>query len=389
MADNKKKRISILGSTGSIGQNVLKVIENFPNKFQVIGLSAGSNINLLMEQIEKFNPRIVSILKKDKANLIKEKYRDLEVGYGEEGLERVATYPLNDLVVSAIVGIAGLKPTYQAIKAKKNIALANKESLVTGGKIIVKEAKNKGVNIIPIDSEHSGIFQCLNKEKKENIKKIILTASGGPFFRTSIKELPTKKVQEALKHPRWKMGIKTTIDSATLMNKGLELIEAYWLFGVKPSQLEVLIHPQSIVHSLVELKDGSILAQMSITDMRIPIQYALSFPERLNNSCGFSLDLAKINKLEFYPVDREKFPSIDFAQKALKEGESFPVVLNAVNEIAVNAFLKERINFIQIFKIIDCILRKHKKENIESIDDIFRIDKWARDEASKLILKGL
>ena len=323
------------------------------------------------------------------ADLIKNRYKELEVGYGEEGLERVATHPLNDLVVSAVVGIVGLKPTYQAIKAKKNIALANKESLVTGGKIIINEAKKKKVNIIPIDSEHSGIFQCLKKEKKENIKRIILTASGGPFFRTSAEELPNKKVEEALKHPRWKMGKKVTIDSATLMNKGLELIEAYWLFGVKPFQLEVLIHPQSIVHSLVELKDGSTLAQMSVTDMRVPIQYALSYPERLDNSCKYSLDLAKVNKLEFYPVDKEKFPSIDFARKALVEGESFPVVLNAVNEVAVQAFLEEKIGFTKIFKIIDSILGKHKKENIGSMEDIFRIDKWARDEASKLILKGL
>ncbi len=384
-----KKKISILGSTGSIGQNVLKVIENFPDKFQVVGLSAGSNIELLIKQIEKFKPKIVSIKERNMADLIKNKYKELEVGYGEEGLERVATHPLNDLVVSAIVGIAGLKPIYQALKAKKNIALANKESLVTGGKIIVKEAKEKKVNIIPIDSEHSGIFQCLHKEKKENVKRIILTASGGPFFRTSIEELPNKKVEEALKHPRWKMGKKVTIDSATLMNKGLELIEAYWLFGVKPFQLEVLIHPQSIVHSLVELKDGSTLAQMSVTDMRIPIQYALSYPERLDNSCKYSLDLAKINRLEFYPVNKEKFPSIDFARKALIEGESFPVVLNAVNEVAVQAFLEEKIGFTKIFKIIDSILGKHKRENIESIEDIFRIDKWARDEASKLILKGL
>ncbi|MCP2519490.1 1-deoxy-D-xylulose-5-phosphate reductoisomerase [Candidatus Aminicenantes bacterium AC-335-K20] len=384
-----KKRISILGSTGSIGQNVLNVVENFSHQFEIVGLSAGSNIELLMEQIEKFKPKIVSIKEKKMADLIMENFKGVEVGYGEEGLEKVATHPLNDMVVSAIVGIAGLRPTYKAIKAGKNIALANKECLVAGGKIIMNEAKERGVNIIPIDSEHSGVFQCLKKEKKEYVKKIILTASGGPFFKTSIKELQEKKVEEALKHPRWKMGKKTTIDSATLMNKGLELIEAYWLFDVNPSQLDVLIHPQSIVHSLVEFKDGSILAQMSITDMRVPIQYALSYPERLNNSCLFSLNLAEINTLEFYSVDKRKFPSIDFARKALIEGESLPVVLNAVNEVAVQAFLEEKIKFTQIFKIIEYTLDKHKKENIEKIDDIFRIDKWAREQAHKLIKKGL
>ncbi len=386
-----EKKISILGSTGSIGQNVLRVVESFPDRFQIVGLAAGSNLRLLIEQIEKFRPKIVSIQKEDLAEVISQRFREIEVEFGEEGLEKVATHPQNDLVVSAVVGIAGLKATYQAIKAGKNIALANKESLVAGGKIITREAKGKGIKIIPIDSEHSGIFQCLLKEKKENLKKIILTASGGPFFKTSIDQLAGKKVQEALRHPRWKMGKKTTIDSATLMNKGLELIEAYWLFEVKPEQLEVLIHPQSIVHSLVELKDGSILAQLSITDMRIPIQYALSYPERFNNSSQISLDLAEINKLEFYSVDRKKFPAIDLANQALREGESFPVALNAANEVAVQAFLKEQINFTQIFAVINRVVEKHQKEKIECLEDIFRVDKWARNEAHKIILelKGL
>lgn len=382
-----KKRISILGSTGSIGQNVLKVVEKFPDKFQVVGLAAGSNIQLLIKQIEKFHPKIVSLTKKEFTEILTKRFKNLEIRWGEEGAEEIASYFENDLVVSAIVGIAGLRPTYQAIKSGKNIALANKESLVAAGKIITQEAKRKGIKLIPIDSEHSGIFQCLAGEKKENARKIILTASGGPFFETSIEQLRNKKVNDALKHPRWKMGKKVTIDSATLMNKGLELIEAYWLFDVQLDQLDILIHPQSIVHSLVEMKDGSVLAQLSITDMKIPIQYALSYPERFYNSSTFYLDLVQLQKLEFYPVDRKKFPSIDLTYQALKEGGSFPAVLNAANEEAVNAFLAEKIKFLMIPKIISEVMEKHQKEEINTIEDIFRIDHWAREEASKIILK--
>lgn len=382
------KNITILGSTGSIGRSSLEVIDKLSNRFKVVGLAAGRNTQLLERQVEKFRPKIVSLERKEEAEEFRQKSKDrsVRVTFGQEGAEDVACFDENDIVVSAITGIDGLRPTLSAVKTGKKIALANKESMVVAGPLIQTMVREFGAQIIPVDSEHSGVFQCLAKEKMENVKKVILTASGGPFFRRSQKEMKTITLEEALNHPRWKMGKKVTIDSATLMNKGLELIEAHWLFGLEPKKLGVLIHPQSIVHSLVEIYDGSVLAQLSPTDMKVPIQYALTYPER-EDSLVPSLDLAQIKTLEFFEADVEKFPLISLARQALEEGESYPIALNAANEVAVSAFLNQRINFIEISEVVTKIVETHQKRRIQSLEDIFSIDRETRDATRNLIKK--
>jgi 1-deoxy-D-xylulose-5-phosphate reductoisomerase len=287
-------------------------------------------------------------------------------------------------VVSSITGIQGLKPTLAAVESGKKVALANKESMVVAGPLIQAEAKKSGAEIIPVDSEHSGVFQCLAKERTSEVKKVILTASGGPFFNTSVEDMRNKTVGEALNHPRWKMGEKVTIDSATLMNKGLELIEARWLFGLEPGQLAVLIHPQSIVHSLVEMKDGAVLAQLSQTDMKIPIQYALTYPERADSTLP-SLDLARIQSLEFYELDSARFPLMALANSALKRGESYSIALNAANEVAVEAFLKEAIPFHVISEIVTDAVENHQDVNVKTVDHIFEIDRVTREFTRELL----
>jgi len=380
--------IAILGSTGSIGRNTFEVIDRPGNKFTVVGLAAGRNTQLLQQQIEKYKPKIVSVERKEEAEELKRKYKDttLHITFGQEGAEEVARFEENDIVVSAITGINGLRPTVASIKAGKKVALANKESMVVAGPLIRALARKSGAKIIPVDSEHSGVFQCLAKERKEFVKRVILTASGGPFFRTSLGELKKKTVEEALRHPRWEMGKKVTIDSATLMNKGLELIEARWFFDLKPQQLEILIHPQSIVHALVEMKDGSVLAQLSPTDMKIPIQYALTYPERENGLLP-SLDLCQIRALEFYEIDQKKFPLVTLARCALEEGESFPVALNAANEVVVAAFLKNRLKFSDISDAIKSTLNGHQKRKIENMEDVFEVDREVRLETKNLLEK--
>lgn len=376
---DKMKNVAILGSTGSIGCNTLEVISKLSHKFQVVGLAAGRNIQLLQKQVELFNPEIISLERKKDAEKFKKLYQgsSIQIAYGEEGAKDVARFEKNDIVVSAITGINGLKPTLAAVKAGKRVALANKESMVVAGSLIQDTAQIAGAKIVPIDSEHSGVFQCLTKEKMENVKKVILTASGGPFFRTSLEEIKNKTLEEALKHPRWKMGGKVTIDSATLMNKGLELIEARWLFGLQPSQLEILIHPQSIVHSLVELKDGSILAQLSPTDMKIPIQFALTYPEREEAPLP-SLDLSQVKVLEFYNVEDQKFPLLLLARQALEEGGSLPVALNAANEVVVKAFLERMIKFSDISEIVAAAFEAHRKKEVGTIEEIFDVDHETR-----------
>lgn len=382
------KNISVLGSTGSIGRSSLEVIDKLSHRFKVVGLTAGRNTQLLEKQVEKFRPKIVSLERKEEAEDLRRKFRgkSIKVTFAQEGAEEVASFSENDIVISAITGIDGLRPTLAAVQEGKKVALANKESMVVAGPLIQDMIRKFGAQLIPVDSEHSGVFQCLAKEEMENVKKVILTASGGPFFSKSSSEMNDITLEEALNHPRWKMGKKVTIDSATLMNKGLELIEARWLFGLEPRQLGILIHPQSIVHSLVEMSDGSVLAQLSPTDMKLPIQYALTYPER-EDSLLPSLDLSEIKALEFYEVNVEKFPIIKLARLALEEGESFPIALNAANEVVVSAFLEQRIKFMDISDVVTEIVENHQKRKVQSLEDIFDIDRETRRVSLDLLKK--
>lgn len=386
MRPKKRKCLAILGSTGSIGQNTLEVVRTFRDQFEITGLAAGSNTTLLCEQVKEFQPELVAVGSEAKARELSKKLggRKVKILYGDEGYRVVATSRRTKLVVSAITGIAGLKPTLAALEKGKHVALANKESMVVAGALIRKTAARSGSQVIPIDSEHSGIFQCLRGQNKRFIRKVYLTASGGPFFKVPLSSLAGKSLAEALKHPRWKMGRKVTIDSATLMNKGLELIEARWLFNLKPWQLGVLIHPQSIVHALVEFQDGSVLAQLSQTDMRIPIQYALSYPERWESPLP-ALNLTEIQNLEFYQVEEQRYPLFGLASKALKAGLSFPVVLNAANEVAVQAFLEERISFGQIFEVVNYCISRHRPRALRSLQEILLMDSETREEAHEYL----
>ncbi len=377
------KNISILGSTGSIGRSTIEVIRHHRDKFKIIGLSAKSNIELLIKQIEEFSPEIVSVMDEETARALRKRV-NVEVLSGTEGLIAVATHKKADFVLSAIVGAAGLIPTLSAIKLGKTIGLANKETLVIAGKIVTEEAKKNSARIIPVDSEHSAIFQCLENRKTSEVRRVILTASGGPFRGRSKKELQSVKVEEALRHPNWKMGAKITVDSATLMNKGLEVIEAHWLFDLSPEKIEVLIHPESIIHSMAEFSDGTILAHLSRPDMKAPIAYALSYPERLSNIVE-PLDFNSLRSLTFELPDREAFPCLDLACTALKEEGTFPAVLNAANEVAVEAFLKERIGFNDIPLLIKKVLDKHQKRPCKTIEDVLEADAWARRETEKEI----
>ena len=379
------KKISILGSTGSIGVNALDVISRHPDKFQVVALAAGENDSLLQSQIDRFKPKVAALFNEKNSDKLKKTIKDknVKIVSGVDGVIEAATVKEADMVISAIVGAAGLIPTISAIKAKKDIALANKETLVMAGEIVMREAEGK-CRIIPIDSEHSAIFQSLTGEKRENIRKLILTASGGPFRNYPKEQFEDIKPEDALKHPNWRMGQKITIDSATLMNKGFEVIEAKWLFGIADENIEVLIHPQSTIHSLVEFIDGSVIAQLGIPDMRIPISYALNYPDRLKNTLP-SLNLAEVKNLSFEKPDTEKFPCLKFAFEALKIGETMPAVLNAANEMAVNAFLNREISFNKIPEIIKKTMKSHKVCHAKGISDILKADRWAREHAKNLI----
>jgi len=380
------RAIAILGSTGSIGRNALDVVDRLGDRFRVTALAAGSNIPLIAAQVEKYRPALVSVSDKRDAERIRELSRRFgtKVVHGPDGTIEVARADGAEIVVSAITGIDGFGPTLEAVRAGRRVALANKESMVVGGALIKREAARSGARIIPVDSEHSGVFQCLSKERRRHVRRVILTASGGPFFRTPLKELETKTLEEALRHPRWVMGKKVTVDSATLMNKGLELIEARWLFDLEPAKLAVLIHPQSVVHSLVEMEDGSVLAQLSATDMRIPIQYALTWPARRDSALP-SLDLADIGRLEFRRVDERRYPLFRLATQALHEGASLPVALNAANEVAVAAFLEKRIAFPDLHTVVAKVLDGHTVRPVDSIDEIYDIDREARREARRLV----
>lgn len=381
------KKITILGSTGSIGLSALDVINKNPRRFQVVALAAGQNIALLKKQIEIFKPKIVSVSTKENALKLRKDItlnNKIKIVYDKEGLNEIASFPAADIVVSAISGAAGLIPTLAAIDAGKDIALANKETMVMAGEIVNRRAKLNKVKIIPVDSEHSAIFQCLQGEKIENLKRIILTASGGPFLNFTLNELKQVKLNQALRHPRWKMGKKITIDSATMMNKGLEVIEAKWLFNLDIGNIDVLIHPQSIVHSMIELIDGSVLAQMGIPDMRIPISYALTYPERIINDLS-SLNLMKTEELEFRKPDIIKFPCLRLAYEAGICGGIVPAVLNAANEIAVAAFLEQKIKFVDLPKIIDKVLNAHVCGKDSSLESILNADSWARIKTTEIM----
>jgi 1-deoxy-D-xylulose-5-phosphate reductoisomerase len=376
------KRISILGSTGSVGVNSLDVIRNFPERFQVVALAAGKNIKLLEEQALEFRPRLVSVADESLANELRDKLngQEIEVLTGEQGAIATAIHEEVDLVVSAMVGARGFFPTLSALSAGKHVALANKETLVVAGPIIAEEAARRNVQLLPVDSEHSAIWQCLQGARKESVRKLILTASGGPFLKRDSSSFDSVTIHEALAHPNWRMGKKISIDSATLMNKGLEMIEAHYLFDEPPEKLHVLIHPQSIVHSMVEFVDGSVIAQLGTTDMRMPIQYALTYPERWENQLP-SVDLAKIGALEFFEPDLDKFPCLNLAYRALRIGGSMTAVLNAANEVAVESFLAERIPFTGISRVVESTMDKHRSTSQPSMEDVLEADRWAREQA--------
>lgn len=367
------KHISILGSTGSIGTQTLDIVRENPHMFKVVSLSANKNIELLKKQIDEFKPEFVVVYDEKRADELR---CDVPVHKGMQGLIKAATDD-NDAVVNSLVGSIGVMPTYQAIKAKKDIALANKETLVTAGSAIMEQVKKNRVKLMPIDSEHSAIFQCLNGEDPKTVDKIIITCSGGAF--RGRKSLEGLRAEDALKHPTWDMGAKITIDSATLMNKGFEVIEAHWLYGVDYPNIDVVIHPQSIIHSLVEFNDHSVMAQLGLPDMRIPIQYALAYPKRLKNNLK-SLDLKDIGKLDFKRYDKERFPCLDYAYHAGKAGGTMPAVMNAANETAVSAFLKDKIEFLDIAKMIKKAMDEHRLIKNPGLDEILEADKKVKEE---------
>ncbi len=383
------KNIAILGSTGSIGTSTLAVAEKFPDQFRVVALAGGNNSGLLETQIRRFRPAVAAIAGDAAAEDLRKRCRDLSVRIfsGVEGMIQVAAAEEADITVSSIVGTAGLMPTMAAIQAGKDIALANKEVLVTAGELVLEECRSRNVRLLPVDSEHSAIFQCLHAGERKDVRRLILTASGGPFRDHSKRELEKVTLSQALKHPNWSMGRKITIDSATLMNKGLEVIEARWLFDMRPEQISVLVHPQSIVHSLVEFQDGSVVAQMGMPDMKGPIAYALSFPHRLPDVSP-GLDLAAIATLTFKEPDRELFPCLGFAYDALRAGGSMPAVLSAANEVAVKYFLDEKIGYSDIATVIRRTMDAHSPVHLRGVDEALRVDLSARQEAERIIEDG-
>jgi len=378
------KKIVILGSTGSIGTQALDIVARHPDKFQVVGLAAGNNADLVREQIIKFQPTLVSVAQEDTARALQQHFPKIKILVGNEGHCEVARHPEADFVISAIVGAAGLSPTIAAIDAGKTVGLANKESLVIAGELMTRKAREKGVLLFPIDSEHSAVFQSIVGNRLQDVKRIILTASGGPFFQRSKESFATITVEEALKHPNWKMGPKITIDSATLMNKGLEVIEAAWFFDRSPEKIEVHIHPQSIIHSMVEYIDGSVMAQLGVPDMRCAISYAMAYPERVESGVK-SLDLTEVGTLSFFKPDPEKFPSLGLAYRALKEKGTMPAVLNAANEIAVERFLKKEIRFTDIPVLVERTMNQHRLGPLKTLEDVLAADRWARETARKVV----
>jgi 1-deoxy-D-xylulose-5-phosphate reductoisomerase len=380
------KTIVILGSTGSIGTNTLDIVERFPDEFRVAGLSAGTNDEKLEEQIRRFKPRVVALSSESAATRLRQRCAGLpvEILSGTEGLAQVATIPEAEMVISAIVGGAGLVPTLTAIRAKKHIALANKEPMVMAGKLMQEEARKHGVRIFPVDSEHSAIFQSLEGHRLEDVRRLILTASGGALWTLNKAELQEVTPERALQHPNWKMGAKITIDSATLMNKGLEVVEARWLFDIPESRIDVLIHRESIIHSLVEYEDRSMIAQLGLPDMRTPISYAMRYPERMPLDLP-SLDLTEIGTLTFCKPDHDRFPCLGLGYESLRVGGTMPATMNAANEVAVEAFLNGGIRFVDIAEIIRSTMEAHQSREVESLDDALETDRWAREKAESFV----
>ena len=382
------KRIAILGSTGSIGRSTLSVVESFPDRFQVVSLAAGRNVDLAFEQAKRWRPRVLSVALESQAENLKHRLKSagitgIEVVHGAGGTVTVATHPESDFVVSAIVGVAGLEATYEAVKAGKTVGLANKECLVAAGELITAEARRQGKPLLPIDSEHNAVHQCLRGGRMAEVRRIWLTASGGPFLNTPVSKFAGITVAQALNHPTWKMGNRITVDSATLMNKGFEVIEACRLFNLPPAQITVIVHPQSTIHSLVEFVDGSILAQLSVTDMRLPILYALTYPDRIPSDLNFSL--SDLRHLDFSPPDMEKFPCLQLAFEAAKAGGAKTVALNAADEIAVSAFLEGSIRFQEIPILIEEVVSETPAGKLESIREVLMLDRSVRTIAAEKV----
>lgn len=380
------KSIIILGSTGSIGTNTLDIVQRFPDEFRVVGLTAGNNIDKLEAQIRQFTPIAVAVSTESSATILRNRCADLpvEIMAGEEGITQVASMLDAELVISAIVGAAGLVPTLSAIRSGKHIALANKEPMVMAGKLMQDEARKHGVRIFPVDSEHSAIFQSLEGHRIEDVRRVILTASGGALWTMTQEELLSVTPERALQHPNWKMGSKITIDSATLMNKGLEVVEARWLFDISESKIDVLVHRESIIHSLVEYTDRSMIAQLGLPDMRTPISYAMRYPARMALDLP-SLDLTEIGRLTFCKPDHDRFPCLNLGYESLRIGGTMPAAMNAANEIAVDAFLNHGLRFSEIPQVIRSTMEAHAHQEITCLDDALEADRWAREKAESLV----
>ena len=389
------KKLAILGSTGSIGRQCLSVVESLPGRFTVVALAAGSNLDELAAQIERHRPEVVSVADAGKVDALAERLRRKGVSplpavhHGREGMLAVGTHSAADMVVSAAVGVVGLEATYEAIKLGKTIALSNKEVLVAAGELVMAAVKKSGRELLPVDSEHNAVHQCLRGGERAEVRRLVLTASGGPFRKTPLAALKEVTPEQALAHPNWRMGNRITIDSATMMNKGFEVIEARWLFGVDSKQIDVVIHPQSTIHSMVEFVDGSVLAQLGPTDMRMPIQYALTYPER-RASNHLALDWSKLRRLDFAKVSTRRFPCLRLAREAMKKGGAWPCALNAADEVAVAAFLERKLPFLGIPEVIERVLGRTPKTRFESMDDVLTADgearRMAREEVERLAL---
>lgn len=387
------KQLAILGSTGSIGRQCLSVVEAMAGRFGVVALAAGSNLDELIGQIERHRPELVSVADSAKADELAQRIREKriapvpEIHHGKEGMLVVGTHSKAEIVVSAAVGVVGLEATYEAIKLGKTIALSNKEVLVAAGELVMAAVAKSGKPLLPVDSEHNAVHQCLRGGEHQEVRRLVLTASGGPFRKTPVKELESVTVEQALAHPNWRMGNRITVDSATMMNKGFEVIEARWLFGMKPDQIDVVIHPQSTIHSMVEFVDGSILAQLGPTDMRMPIQYALTYPERAASN-QVALDWKRLKRLDFARVSGRRYRCLVLARQALKKGGIFPCALNAADEVAVAAFLERRLPFLGIPEVIERVLSRTARVRVEKLDDVLAADaearRMAREEAARL-----
>jgi 1-deoxy-D-xylulose-5-phosphate reductoisomerase len=381
--DMQSRGVSILGSTGSIGTNTLKVVERFPERFRVVGLAGGRQIDRLLAQIERHRPEVVSLSSAEGVERVRSEFPGVRVLQGVEGMVAVATHPEADFVMSATVGAVGLVPTLRALEAGKTVGLANKETLVMAGELMTRAVETSGGKLLPVDSEHNALHQCLDG-RDHPVKRIWLTASGGPFRNWTLAEMRRATKNEALKHPTWNMGRKISIDSATMMNKGLEIIEAHWLFGMSPERVRVVVHPQSTIHSMVEFEDGSLLAQLGVTDMRLPIQYALTYPERVESDLP-PLDLEAALTLDFHPPDFERFPCLGLAYRALEAGGTAPSTLNAANEVAVDAFLEDRIGFLSIPEILKETLSRLESRPASDLESVLEADRRAREEAERLV----